>query len=74
MIRNTKLTRDHLELLNKYIYMKNLVVVIDLNMKLLIPPSLRNIRPKYSFPPNDTQRNSYNTKADHNLHSMAVSC
>ena len=53
--------------------MKNLVVVIDLNMKLLIPPSLRNIRPKYSFPPDDTQRNSYNTKADHNLYNMSVS-
>ena len=54
--------------------MKNLIVAINLNMKLLIPPSLHNIRPKHSFPPNDTQRNSYNTKADHNLHSMAVSC
>jgi hypothetical protein len=53
--------------------MKNLVVAINLNKKLLIPLSLCNICLKYSFPFNDTQRNSYNIKVDHNLHSMSVS-
>jgi hypothetical protein len=73
MVRNTKLTGDHLELLNKHIYMKNLVIAIIPKVKLLIPPPLCNICSKYSFPRDNTQRNSYNTKADYNLYSTSVS-
>jgi hypothetical protein len=53
--------------------MKNLVIAIIPKKKLLIPPPLRNIRPKYSSPRDDTQRNSHNIKADHNLYNTSVS-
>jgi hypothetical protein len=60
MIRNTKLTIDHLELLNKYVYdiYRNIVVAINSKVRLLISLALCKIHPKYFHLHDDTERNT----------------
>jgi hypothetical protein len=67
------MTRIHPELLIKYIYMKNLVVAIILKVRLLIPLDLYKIRPKYFNLRDETNRNTYNKEANHNLDNRSVS-
>jgi hypothetical protein len=73
MIRNTKTAREPPDPLIKYIYMKNLVVAIILKVRLLISSALYKIRPKYFHLRDDTNRNTYNKEANHNLDSRSVS-
>jgi hypothetical protein len=73
MIRNTKTAREPPDPLIKYIYMKNLVVAIISKVRLLISSALYKIHPKYFHLFNDTQKNTYNKEADHNLNSRFVS-
>jgi hypothetical protein len=63
----------HPELLIKYIYIKNLIIIIILKVRLLIPLDLYKIRPKYFYLCNKTNRNTYNKEANHNLDSRFVS-
>jgi len=67
------MTGMHPELLIKYIYMKNLVVAIIPKVRLLIPLDLHKIRPKYFHLRDETDRNTHNKEANHNLHNRSVS-
>jgi hypothetical protein len=73
MIRNAKTAREPPDLLNKYIYIENLVLAIILKVKLLIPLALYKISPKYFHLYNNIQKNTYNKEVDYNLDSRPVS-
>ena len=73
MIRNTKTAREPPDLLNKYIYTKNLVVAISLKIRLLIPLDLYKIRPKYFYLRDNTDKNTYNKEVNYNLYNRSVS-
>jgi hypothetical protein len=67
------MTRIHPKLLIKYIYIKNLIITIIPKVRLLIPLDLYKIRPKYFYLRDETNRNTYNKEANHNLDSRSVS-
>jgi hypothetical protein len=53
--------------------MKNLIITISLKVRLLIPSDLYKIRPKYFYLCNNTNRNTYNKEANHNLYNRSIS-
>jgi hypothetical protein len=67
------MTGMHPELLIKYIYIKNLVIIIIPKVRLLIPLDLYKIRPKYFHLRNKINRNIHNKEANHNLNSRSIS-